>query len=282
MIKLNLTLGNTSMSHFYGMMYSDEYGPVLPKIRQHRIVLSERLVSYYEECASANGLKESCTTYLQALIKSNDRCVLINVFDETQSIEEEMIGIALLQPMKILIAEQEEISKKKKGLNLLRSNDINNNQNCILNLYCIPVPSRYVEGKKPVEAYTKWLSNWFQGEKNIIIRDKHMLCDHGIESFKKFFLPMFEKGASIIIQTDSKVNQKYIDEFDKEDYKDYQINIYKCSAMHDRVIIAGDFQVVIGKGIDFLSADWNMTSESFISISRITMDARSTEKEQIR
>ncbi len=42
------------------------------------------------------------------------------------------------------------------------------------------------------------------------------------------------------------------------------------------------FQIVIGKGIDFLSADWEMTNESFISISEITIDVHKTEIQQLR
>ena len=131
--------------------------------------------------------------------------------------------------MKLLLADKNEIKKAKKGIKLLRCEDINENANCPLNLYCIPVTARYIEAKKPTESYAKWLGNWLAGEKELIIRDKYLLNEHGIKSFKKYYLPFIEKGAKIRIQTDGDVDQKFIDEFDKDIYNDYLINIYKVT-----------------------------------------------------
>lgn len=60
MIKLNITLGDSFFSHFY-LPYSAEYGKVLPKVSQHKIVLSKALIDYYEECADKMGLKDVCS-----------------------------------------------------------------------------------------------------------------------------------------------------------------------------------------------------------------------------
>lgn len=280
MIKLNITLGNTIFSLLY-LPYSNDAGIVMPKIFQHRIVLSEKLISYYVEFASKNGYRDLCQARIQDLVQSVNRCKFENVCDEDDVVKE-MINLAMKQPMKILVAEKTEIKKANSKVNLLDCKQILENVNCILNLYCIPVTSRYVEPKKNVKSYTKWLKNWLSDEKDLIIRDNYLLTDHGLESFNTYYLPSIEKGAHITIHTCHDVEQKYIDEFDKEKYDDYQINIYKCDSMHERVIILKELQIVIGKGLDFLRPDREWTDESFISISKITMDARKTEIQQLR
>ena len=280
MIKLNITLGNTIFSHLF-LPYSDEYGPIIHKIYQHRVVISKKILDYYEDCAEKIGLKDAYLTYIQSLIQSQDRCLIVEGRGK-DNIKEELIETAFLQQMKILIAEKDEIRKAKKGVNLLSCEDINGKPECVFNLYRFPIINRYVAAKKPVGAYVKWLSNWIKGEKKLIIRDRYLLTPHGIASFKKYYLPMIEKGATIKIQTDEDVDKCFLDEFDKSLYDDYQFSIYKCSKMHERVIILEKFQIVIGAGIDFLSADWELTKESFVSISEITIETEKTEIQQLR
>ena len=48
------------------------------------------------------------------------------------------------------------------------------------------------------------------------------------------------------------------------------------------VFVFSSFQIVIGRGVTFLSSEWNLTSECFISISEKTFDTEETVIEQIR
>ena len=280
MIKLNITLGNSFFSQFYNI-YTDMYGAILPKIRQHRIVLSKKLIDYYVRCAEENGCKDACTTFIQKISLTDQNSIFVQDYDAV-TIEEGLSEIAMTQPKKILCAEKEEVKKARRGVNLLRGDDIINNSNCIFNLYCIPITARYVEADKPVASYVSWLGNWIKGESKLIIRDKYLLTDRGLKSFKKFFLPNIDSGAQISIHTDTLVEQRFLDEFSKSDYAQYDIRIYKCSHMHERVIILKECQIVIGKGIDFLQSGSNLTDECFITISQITIDADKYILQQIR
>ena len=280
MIQLNLTLGNSFWKHYY-LPYCAEFGEILPKIRKHKVVLSERLINYYEECAKDLHMEDVCSTCIQDLVQFKNKCEFVPDYGE-ESIADEIMAIASKQKMKIVLAEKEEIKKAPSKINLLTSKDIRENDDCILNIYTLPVPARYIPANQPVERYKNWLANWLKDEKNIIIRDKYLLKDSGLKSFKNHFLPLFEKGSCISIHTDNDVEQEYLDEFDKPEYNDYQINVYKCEKMHDRVILLDDFQIVIGRGVGFMSGDWNKTSECFISISDITMDPQVTIIKQLR
>lgn len=280
MIELKITLGNTFIERYY-MPYNIEFGQIQPKISQHTIVLSQKIIDYYEECAKSKGQLAICQTYLQNVLIHQSRCMYIKDFGN-DSIEKELIETAASQPMKILLAEKSEIPKATTGINLLTSKDIKDNDTCILNLYSLPVPCRYVKNNENAEKYSKWLGNWLKGERNIKIRDKYLLSERGIASFKKFYLPLFEKGANISIFTDEDISEEYIYEFDKSEYSDYLINIYKCSHMHERVIILDNFQIVIGKGLDFLRAKFENTTESFISITKVTIDTNYDVIEQLR
>jgi len=276
MIQLKITLGNSFVEKFY-LMYDMEFGEIQPRIAQHTMVLSEKIIKYYEDYAQSCGALDLCKTYLQSIMGQKSKCEFVQDFGAKNMIEE-LIAVASSQPMKVLLAEKNEIKKAPRGINLLTCNDIKKNDGCIINLYSLPISCRYVRNNEKTERYSAWLGNWLKGEKNIIIRDKYLLSDNGIASFKKFYLPIFEKGANISIYTDEDVEERFITEFDKEEYSEYHINIYKGSRMHERVIILDDFQIVIGKGLDFLRADKNNTAESFISITKVTID---TEEEMI-
>lgn len=280
MIKLNLTLGNTFFEQFYSV-YSDKYGDTLPKICQHKITISDKILDYYERCAQQKGVKDLCVSYLQSMVSYGSKCEFVRDY-EKDTIEEELIAVATDQKMKVLLAEKEEI-KKAQNVNLYDIKHIKEKGNCILNLYSLPVTSRYIPPKKNAEAYKKWLQNWMIGEMNIIIRDKYLLNESGMMSFKNHFLPIIEKGAKIEIQTSEDVDERILKQFDTDPiFDDYAISIFKCENMHERVFIFDTFQIVIGKGVAFLSGDWNLTSESFISISEITIDAKPTRLSRIR
>lgn len=55
-----------------------------------------------------------------------------------------------------------------------------------------------------------------------------------------------------------------------------------CERMHERVIVLDSFQVVLGKGLDFLRADFDTTAECFISITDVTIDVRHDVQKQLR
>ena len=277
-----MTVGNTFMEHFY-LPYDEDFAEIQNKMQQHKFVLSDRLVAYYKQCAKGKGqaMEDACRLYIDKLIMCKNKSEFVDDFDAS-SIQEEMLRIAWTQPMKILLAEKNEIEKVRKGINLLTCNDIRTNDNCVFNLYSIPVINRFVKPHENVEKYVKWLGNWLKGEKRIAIRDKYLLTENGIPSFEKFYLPLFEKGAVVSIYTDEDVSEKYLDELDKDIYADYVIRVYKCTKMHERVIVLDNFQIVIGKGLDFLHANFENTSESFITISKVTINVNDTVIAQIK
>lgn len=55
--------------------------------------------------------------------------------------------------MKILLAENTEISKAPSRINLLTSKEIKDNSACILNIYSIPVQNRYVKYNEHAECF---------------------------------------------------------------------------------------------------------------------------------
>lgn len=278
MIQLNLTLGYSFWRQIF-LPYSEEYGETLNKIFKHKIVFSESIIEYYNDCANKEGNSDLCNTRIQAIIQSGKRCKIISGYDKEDKIEE-LVETAKNQEMKILLAEKSEI-RKAKEIFLYDNKKINTNKNNNLNKYTIPYVV-YVSANEDVEKYKNWLKNLFKNEKDIIIRDKYLLKDDNLNSFKKHLLPLFEKGTRISIQTDEQVLQNKLDEFDGVEYSDYQINVYKCDIMHERFIDCSDFQIIIGKGVSFLGWKWDKTSESFITLSEKLIDANSTVNSQLR
>lgn len=280
MIKLNITLGNSFWCRFY-LSYSDEFGEILPKIKKHKIVLSKSIIDYYEDNAKTIGCLDICKTKISYLMQSSDNCFLTTTYGY-DDIKDELIATARNQEMKILLAEKEEIKKAPKDVNLLNSKMINSKPNCVFNLYTIPVINRYISPRQSVDSYKKWLKNWLRNETTIIIRDRYILENDGFRCFTRHFLPLFEKGSTIILHTDKVVSDEIMNKLDDSVFDDYLIKVYRCERMHERVIILNDFEIVIGKGVSFLSGDRDCTSESFISISEVTIDADKTVIEQLR
>lgn len=280
MIEIRLTLGNSFFEKFY-CQYNDEFAETLHKVFQHRIILTEKIIAYYMKCAKENNVSSLCQSYIQDLVTSKKRSVIENDLSAANIIEE-MISIARNHDMKILLAEKSEIKNNPRDINLYRNKDICEKDNCILNLYSLPVVSRYVPHKDQSERYRSWLRNWLVGEKKIILRDKYLLKPEGLEKLRKEYLQLFDQEASIEIHTDEDVNVDVLQQFDLPEYISYDITVFKCHKMHERVIVLNEFQIVIGKGLSFFGKDDIYTDESFISISKITIDTERTKIKQLR
>lgn len=268
MQKFNLTLGYSFFEHFY-MPYSTEYGAAMDRINQHKVSLSEKLVSYYRACAKKKGVESMLENFLAGIMNDSNKCALVCDYGKDE-IAEELIEVARNNlPLKILLAEKNEV-RKAQGVNLYSIDKIDGKNRCLLELYSVPVVNRWIQAGEDVTRYTKWLGRWINNERRVVIEDPYIFND-GMAVFKKFYLPLFKPGMDIEVHVDKCFDTSLLSLFNDSLFDNYQISVFECRRLHDRVLFFDRFEIVIGRGIDFLRAD-GKTEETFVTISTVTRD----------
>lgn len=100
---------------------------------------------------------------------------------------------------------------------------------------------------------------FFEGESKVVIIDKYISSENGINSFIKHYLPYIEKKARIVIVTKcesandlSRMNGlEYSDSL--QDYS-FSYKDFSGDLPHDRYILVSGYELNIGPGIDVLTA----------------------------
>ena len=252
MYKLNFGVGFSIFKLAY-LPYNEKTF-IIDIIKQHRLILSDKIISYYIEMAGEEN-SDIVETFLDTLIY-NDETHIYYKSENNISAKEELIEFVKQNPMKVLVSEKDEFQDfTLNKINLINSKDIIEKKVNVLFKYSFPIVNYYVGVGEICEGYATWFGHLFENEDVIQIVDKYILTERGVSILKKYYFPKIQHNTAIEIYSeclgecdDNMIKKMFQDAY----FNQWDISIYICRGMHDRYILFGKYQMSIGAGLDFL------------------------------
>lgn len=253
MYKLNLGIGFSILQLIY--LPHCNKTCIIDIIEQHRIILSNKIISYYEENVDDN-YKEILDTFLDSIVYTDESHIFYQSDENDKTALEEMVDLVNKNPMKIIVSEEEEFG----GISLCKAKIINSKaiidkEINALYRFSFPITHHFVKIGSSCEAYSTWFGHLFESEKHIKIIDKYIVTDNGLKSLKKYYFPNIPDSAEVDIyckRINNISDEEILNYFNDNYFKSWQIRVYLCKKMHERFIEFGDCQISIGSGLDFL------------------------------
>lgn len=266
MYKLNLGVGFSIFKLVY-LPYNDKTF-ILEIIKQHKLILSDKIINYYLEMAGEEN-SDIVESFLDALIYNDESHVYYKTNSEI-SAKDELIRLVEQNPMRVLVAEDEEFKDFTiNKIKLISSKDIVEKKVNSLFRYSFPIVNYYVAVGEKCESYARWFGHLFENENVIQIIDKYILTKKGIDVLKKYYFPVIQNDTAVEIYSeclDEYDENMIINMFQDIYFTRWNISIYICTGMHDRYILFGKYQMSIGAGLDFLHISGTTKKACIINI----------------
>jgi hypothetical protein len=266
MYKLNLGVGFSIFKLVY-LPYNDKTF-ILEIIKQHKLILSDKIINYYLEMAGEEN-SDIVESFLDALIYNDESHVYYKTNSEI-SAKDELIRLVEQNPMRVLVAEDEEFKDFTiNKIKLISSKDIVEKKVNSLFRYSFPIVNYYVDVGEKCESYARWFGHLFENENVIQIIDKYILTKKGIDVLKKYYFPVIQNDTAVEIYSeclDEYDENMIINMFQDIYFTQWNISIYICTGMHDRYILFGKYQMSIGAGLDFLHISGTTKKACIINI----------------
>lgn len=158
MYKLNLGVGFSIFKLVY-LPYNDKTF-ILEIIKQHKLILSDKIINYYLEMAGEEN-SDIVESFLDALIYNDESHVYYKTNSEI-SAKDELIRLVEQNPMRVLVAEDEEFKDFTiNKIKLISSKDIVEKKVNSLFRYSFPIVNYYVDVGEKCESYARWFGHLF-------------------------------------------------------------------------------------------------------------------------
>ncbi len=234
-------------------LYTDvyEYGEVIGKLKQHKVLVSDIIIKKYE-----NFFKDQDVLSLyQRWFAESMRYGRIEYCEYNENdFNTEIVSQICKQPHKLVIYDKKPIDSKGATLNQVSLEDINNNKINEFNKYCIPLQWQIPDGT-PVAEVEKWFSNMLSGEEYITIIDRYILVDGGNANLlDKYYLPLMTSAKKIRIFFSARDfdQVKAISPLKKKYGNRLELKKFNPNVCHDRYIMCKTMTIYIGAGLDFV------------------------------
>ncbi len=251
MYKLCIVLGWPVIRMQLLSMYQVDYSEIWNKIKQHRILTSDALDSYYSHKAEEENLLDEYQAFMATILSSD----LYTEIDDKYSDVCKTIAYYLKKKCKniaVLIDDTNEFKLTKSACRFQYSiKEAAEDENGPFGMYSVKAVF-FAEKDENAKKYIDWLENLFKDEKEINIIDPFILSDsRNYTCLKNYILPLIGRGCTLNIHTVS--GALYIDELYKDAEKNgIFVNAYWYGQMHDRYITTKDRIIVISIGCDFM------------------------------
>ena len=260
------------------------------EIGQHRVILSKKIVNYYESSAKECSLLAPIMGYIQSIAGTNKKAVFYKSDDGDLDPKEEIISFVMKTPLKVLISYKTEFAE-----NNTRKIDITTRENIEIkdfnhqfNWYVFPL-SKTAEKEDECNEYIKWLRRLFINEQVITIVDPYLLAKDNLRVFLDSLLPAIQSETEIRIysaidQSRNKYRDRITGEKKNDDYhieaeriiKDINMNqkrnisIHWCdyNNMHDRYIILSNCEIEMSNSLNVLQKDQRFHKSCRFSVYR--------------
>lgn len=246
------------------------------EIGQHRVILSKKIVDYYESSAKECSLLAPIMGYIQSIGGTNKKAVIYKSDEGDLDPKEEIISFVMKTPLKVLISDKTEFAENDiKRIDITTREDIEiKDFNHQFNWYVFPL-TKTAEENEECNNYIKWLSCLFLNEQTITIVDPYLLGKDNLRYFIETILPIIPIETEIIIfsdiehsrsvfidrNTNEKKNVDYHTEAERiiNDLKvrgNRKITINWCSGkMHDRFIVLSNCEINLSNSLIALQKD---------------------------
>lgn len=252
--------------------YSLEEQRIMNSVEQQTFILSDKIIKYYQDSAERPDI-------INAIIEARGNIEgTIQFFNSEKytysSGAEELIGLVEKVEQKVLVAERSDIKQfSAKKINLVSPKKLGEGKETILSKYTFPCIF-HVTPNLSCDIIADWFKILFMNEKKLIIYDKYLLTTAGLDSFKKYYLPIIEKTTEVIIYCSmgDMARSELVKNAKNPCFDSHNIIIYLAQRMsHDRYIETSHLRIAIGAGLDLLNVSGKVsaTKECEISVKRI-------------
>lgn len=243
------------------------------RLRQHRMVLSEALMNYYDEYFQnkAPEWQEWYRTFCSDILYTQERAVMVTPKKIGKFITEnpyfnELVTLSRETADKILLMEPKNKIKKslidKWGITVLDSSDIKDDRGSNpLSMYTLPVNGKHIEEGQDSDAIAKWFGRFLITESYLQIFDNYLLTKEGINYLRRYILKYIKEGSEIEIY--SKINETFSEqmvreEFSKNYYSKWKFTIYHVKSVkyqHARSIQGSRYIIQVERGLSVFGRD---------------------------
>lgn len=252
------------------------------RIRQHRMVISEKLMDFYEEHFQKKGPEwlEWYRGFCTDIFYTKERSVIVaslidRCYIKKNAYYNELVSVALSKETEdniIVMDSKHRIGQnniKELGISVFDSRDINDvSGSNLFSMYTLPVNGKAVSEGEDSKSIARWLGRFLREENYIQIYDNYLLTEDGIEHLKKYILKYVEEKTEIEIyslQNEDFSEQQIKDIFAEEYYKKWKFSIYLVDnkqTLHTRRIQGSKYIIQIDRGISVFGRN----GETFQSI----------------
>ncbi len=237
------------------------------RLRQHRAVVSEALMDFYEAYFREKGPGFlqwyqdiwAGRAYSNELAVMNE-CEIHKKYVQNQPYYNELIALAVNTAEKIILMEPrnkiQKYMKKEWGISAFGKADILDDRGTNgFSMLTLPVHGKRVEEGESSTAIAKWIGYFLAKENYIQIFDNYLLTGEGIRQFKKYFLKYIKEGTDIEIfsmEDSSFPEQQIKSEFSKPEYQKWNFSIYLVKdkkGWHARAIQGSKYIIQVERGI---------------------------------
>lgn len=270
MYQLNIGVGWSALRLLFLPRWINDKTKVCDILEQHRIILSEKIRTYYLNCATEEGLDEDVMAYLASVSYTEESCLEIEDFG--RNIKDTLVHYfnkkSYLEQVMIYDEDELKCSKSKCKFQYSIDQAINADKGPLA-LYNIPTHFQFLKNSS-ANVLLFWLSNIFKEEKSVNFIDPYLFSnDENISFFIDKYLPLIEPGTVLNIHCPSSCGINYhslnrIILTAKSNNVDTHIFFY--SDMHDRYVTTIERVVSIGTGLDMINDDLKFKKGTTFSV----------------
>lgn len=246
---------------------------VANRIRQHRMVVSSKLLEYYEEYFNSKSpeYKYWYQSLVEKVLYSQERAVFaeeknvkINFIKNAEYLNE-LLNVCYNSADRLVVSDDPKIDDsilKKYKIESIKTKDIlDKGANNTFTKFTMPIHMKNIENDEKSIDIAEWIGRFLKNQKYIVIFDNFIATKDNIRNLRKYILKFIEQGADVIIYTFEIENvnkQNIIDEFTSKYYSKWNIEIYLIKRkrdQHGRIILTEKHTIQLDRGISLFGVD---------------------------
>lgn len=253
------------------------------RLRQHRMVVSEKLMEQYEEYFQKKSPEwlEWYRNFCTDIFYTKERASIRKPQSKKTYIKEngylnELITLCIETADKIILIEPKRrmdmACTESLGISLFDSTDISDaSGNNSFSMYTLPVNGKSIAKGENSRAIANWFGRFLQEENYLQIFDSYLLTKDGIKYLKNYLLKYVKEQTSIelysLLGTDYS-KQQIAAIFAGKDFEKWNFSIYLIKSkkdLHARSIQGAKYIIQIDRGLSVFGEN-GKTFQTTISI----------------
>ena len=259
------------------------------RISQHRLALSlelqDQYVKYCEE-KLGGGYSDLIQTFLAFITASQDMSVMVTPRSKLQKLANDayldaLLSVCVNTEERILLGDKSKINKHiitKNHIQLLEKTELLNidDSRNIFTMFTFPISGHQISKDEDSRELGQWIGRILKSQNEFTIYDNYIGTDVNIKNFQKYilkYIPIQSNIMIVTIETDSIKEADLKEEFAKDYYKHWNIEVYVAGnkrESHPRVIVMPEYTICLDKGIQTFGVK-GKTESSMITITQSSL-----------